>query len=317
MRLNPKDGYAYQNLASGYANLNRFDEAKAIVDQANAQHLDSIGTHLLALKLAFARGDQGGVQREVTWGAGGPNEPFLLFFQGESEWAQGKTHKASETFNRAVSAALRLGMKEFTATVIVVGAIWEAEMGNSQEARQHVDKGLAITEKGIRVAAAMALARTGDAARAEKLVEEEAKVFPLDTLLNNAQIPTVRATMEIQRNNPAKAVSLLEPARPYEFGAGPGATAYAPNIVRGQAYLAAHDGANAATEFQKILDHFGIDPADPDLPLAHLGLGRAFALEGDKAKARTAYQDFFALWKDADPDIPILQGAKAEYAKLQ
>jgi len=317
MRINPQDGYAYQNLAGAYANLNRFDEAKAIVDQANAHKLDSIGTHLLSLQLAFARGDQTGVQREVNWAAGGPNEAFLLFFQGETEWAQGKTHKARATFNRAFTAGQRDGLKEFAAAVLVIGAIWEAELGNSQEARARVDKGLAITEKGIRVAAAIALARIGDANRAEKLLEEEAKAFPLDTLINNAQIPVARAIIELQRNNPSKAISLLEPARPYEFGAGPGATGYAPNFVRGLAYLASHNGAGAAEEFQKILDHSGINPADPFLPLAHLGLGRANALQGEKAKARTAYQDFFALWKDADPDIPLLQEAKAQYAKLQ
>ncbi len=317
MRLNPKDGFAYQNVASAYANLNRFDEAKAIVDQANAQKLDSVATHLLGLQMAFARGDQAGVQREVTWAAGGPNEPFLLFFRGESEWAQGKVHKARETLDDAVRAGLRLGLKEFAGAILVIGAIQEAEVGNSQRARDLVAQGLAMSEKGNRVGAAIALTLVGDATRAEKLVQDEAKEFPLDTLLNQAQIPTARAIMEIQRNNPAKAVSLLESARPYEFGAGPGTTGYVVNSVRGKAYLAAHDGGKAAAEFQKILDHFGIDPTDPSLPLAHLGLGRAYELEGDKAKARTAYQDFFALWKDADPDIPLLKEAKAEYAKLQ
>jgi tetratricopeptide (TPR) repeat protein len=317
MRLNPKDGYAYQNLAGAYANLNRFDEAKAIVDQANSQQLGSIGTHLLTLQMAFAREDQAGIQSEVAWGAGGPNEPFLLFFQGEGEWAQGKARKARETFNHAASAAQRHSLKEFAVAVQVEEAIREGELGNFQAVRARLAQGLAMSEKRLRVAAAVALARAGDAARAERLVGEEAKESPKDTLLNDVQIPVAQAIMEIERNNPVKAVSLLEAARPYEFGAGPDASGYLPNEVRGQAYLAAHDGAKAAAEFQKILDHFGIDPTSLFLPLAHLGLGRAYSLEGDKAKARTAYQDFFALWKDADPDIPLLEEAKAEYAKLQ
>jgi predicted Zn-dependent protease len=136
-------------------------------------------------------------------------------------------------------------------------------------------------------------------------------------MLNSAWIPIAHATEEIRRGNPARAVELLEAARPYELGSGPNACSYWINYIRGEAYLKAHDGAKAAAEYQKILDHRGVDPVSPLYTLSSLGLGRAYALQGDSAKSRTAYQDFFGTWKDADPDVPILKEAKTEYAKLQ
>jgi eukaryotic-like serine/threonine-protein kinase len=141
--------------------------------------------------------------------------------------------------------------------------------------------------------------------------------FPSDTVLNHADIPTARALIELQRNNPEKAIALLEVARPYELGAGPGSAGYWPIYIRGKTLLKTHKGTKAAAEYQRILDHQGVDPTNPFYALARLGLGRAYALQGDPAKAKTAYQDFFALWKDADPDIPLLKQTKAEYAKLQ
>ena len=163
----------------------------------------------------------------------------------------------------------------------------------------------------------MVLARTGDIGRAQKLVEELANEFPTDTLLNHVDIPTTQAFIAIQRNSPEKAIALLEAARPYELGAGPGAISYGPAYVRGEAFLKARDGAKASAEYQKILNHQGVDPTSPFYTMAGLGLGRAYALQGETVKAKTAYQDFFALWKDADTDIPILKEAKAEYAQLQ
>jgi predicted Zn-dependent protease len=158
---------------------------------------------------------------------------------------------------------------------------------------------------------ATALALCGDTNRAQKLIEELAKDFPLDTLLNNVSLPVARAIIEIQHNNPAQAITLLEAASPYDL------TGYGPMYVRGKAYLQAREGAKAAAEYQKILDHRGIDPLSLFYALARLGLGRAYALQGEMTKARTAYQDFLALWKDADPDIPILKQAKEEYEKLR
>jgi tetratricopeptide (TPR) repeat protein len=151
----------------------------------------------------------------------------------------------------------------------------------------------------------------GDTSRAEKLVDDMAKNFPQDSLLNNLVLPTVRAILELQRKNPTRAIALLESAKPY------GVSDFGSIYVRGEAYLQAHDGASAAAEFQKILDHRSVSPLDVAYALARLGLGRALALEGQTAKARTTYQDFLAFWKDADPDIPVLKQAKEEYDKLK
>ena len=158
----------------------------------------------------------------------------------------------------------------------------------------------------------LTLSRAGDIVQARILADDLARRFPLSTFRYKVDRPTVLAVVEIRQGNPARAVELLQVSSPYELGEYAGLT---PVYVRGEAYLQTHDGSKAAEEFQKILNHRGSDPFD--YALAHLGLGRAYALSGDTAKARTAYQDFFALWKDADPDIPILKQAKAEYAKLQ
>ena len=161
------------------------------------------------------------------------------------------------------------------------------------------------------------LARIGDISGSQKLVDGLAKEFPTDTILNRVDIPATQAFIELQRNSPQKAIALMEAARPYELGAGPGAAGYFPIYIRGEAFLKARDGAKAATEYQRILDHKGVDPTSVFYTLASLELGCAYALQGDTTKAKTAYQDFFATWKDADPDIPVLKQAKTEYAKLQ
>jgi predicted Zn-dependent protease len=149
------------------------------------------------------------------------------------------------------------------------------------------------------------------------MAEELVRQRPTDTLLNKVWVPEVQAFADLQHNQPAQAVARLEIAAPYEFGSGPGAAGYTINHLRAEAYLRLKDGAKAAAEYQKILDHRGTDPEDANYALSHLGLGRAYALQGNTASARSAYQDFFAAWKDADPDISVLKQAKMEYAKLQ
>jgi tetratricopeptide (TPR) repeat protein len=157
----------------------------------------------------------------------------------------------------------------------------------------------------------------GDSAQSQKLVGELAKEWPFDTLLNQVWLPLAQATNDIQHNHPAEAIARLESAAPYEWGGPPFGAVYWPLYIRGEALLKVRDGVKAATEYQKILDHRGIDPTSELYSLARLGVGRAYALQGDTPKARASYQDFFALWKDADPDVPVLKQAKAEYAKLQ
>jgi predicted Zn-dependent protease len=161
------------------------------------------------------------------------------------------------------------------------------------------------------------LAQTGDSARSQKMAEELVRQRPTDTLLNNVWVPIAQASADLQHNQPEQAVAHLEVARPYEFGSEPGSAHYSVNYLRAEAYLRQKDGAKAAAEYQKILDHRGTAPLDVSYNLSHLGLGRAQALQGNTAAAKSAYQDFFAAWKDADPDLPILKQAKAEYEKLK
>jgi eukaryotic-like serine/threonine-protein kinase len=158
---------------------------------------------------------------------------------------------------------------------------------------------------------------TGDAARSQKMADDLSHGYPTDTILNKVLIPFAQAATELQRNQPAAALARLEVAAPYEFGSGPGSAGYSINYLRAEAYLHLKDGAKAAAEYQKILARRGIDIYDVTYNLSHLGLARALALQGNTAAAKSAYQDFFAAWKNADPDVPVLRQAKAEYEKLQ
>ena len=312
MRLNPKDGFAYQNVADAYEKLARYDEAKAIADQAVAQNVDSDGVHMVLYEIAFIRGDAAGMQREMAWSAGKTEEAYGLFFAAQADYALGKRQRAHETFTRAVNLIERQGLKEAAANARAGEIDLEAVLGNTQEAHQKATEALTSpVDRDTKMTLAGALALCGDTNRAQKLIDELAKDSPLDTLLNNLAIPVVRAIIELQHNNPTRAITLLEAASPYDL------TDYGPMYVRGEAFRHAHEGAKAAAEYQKILDHRSIQPLSPLYAMARLGLGRAYALQGETAKARTAYQDFLALWKDADPDIPILKQAKEEYEKLR
>ena len=312
LRINPKDVFAYQNAAGAYERLGRYDEAKAMAEQAIAQNADAFGVHQTLFEIAFIRGDAAGMQREIAWAAGKQQELFMLFPQGVADYATGRMHRGREILTRAIAMAGKDGLKAVAADVRAGMSTLEAALGNVQEARNGAIEALTSSDnRNTKTTCAVALALAGDTSRAQKLVEDLAKDFPLDTLLNNTALPTVRAIIELQRKNPTRALTLLEAAKPYEI------SDYGPLYVRGEAYLQAHDGAKAAAEYQKILDHRGIGSLDPAYALAWVGLGRALALQGETAKARTAYQDFLAFWKDADPDVPVLKQAKEEYEKLK
>ena len=199
-------------------------------------------------------------------------------------------------------------------------ALREAEFGNAALVKQDVAAALSLTPgRDVKVLSALTLARVGETGRAQAIVEELQKSYPSQTVLKVYWLPTIKSAIELNANNSTQAVVSLEAAAPYELGGPPPfqlGTLY-PAYIRGQAYLMAHNGTAAATEFQKFLDHRGIVINFPLGALARLGLARAYTLQGDSTKSRTAFQDFFTLWKDADPDIPILKQAKAEYAKLQ
>src|SRR6266536_3441487 len=317
-RLDPKDGFAYQNLADAYMGLNRFDEAKAVLDKADAQGLILSAGQFARFLLAFIQHDDAGMRRALAGGNGDAVKAILLMFKMQSEYSEGRTQKAKQTLSQAIDLSERSGLKEFAASLVLLGAQLDTELGKETSARPAVANALAMAkDRDTRWGAALLLARVGDSNAADKMFADLAKEFPSDTTLNSVWIPISRAISEMRRNNPAKAVEVLESARPYELGMGPNSCSYWANYVRGEAYLKAHDGQKAAAEYQKILDHRGVDPANPIYGLSRIGQARAYALTGDTAKSRTAYQDFLATWKEADPDIPILKQAKAEYAKLQ
>jgi eukaryotic-like serine/threonine-protein kinase len=317
LRLDPDDVVNYANLGLTYLNLNRLDEAKATYDQAFAHKLDSGFLRQNLYFLAFLRGDAAQMEEQVAWGTGRPgDEDMLLSAQSDTEAYYGRLTKARDFSRRAVDSAVRSDSNETAASWQVNAALREAELGNAASARQGVTAALALSQgRDVKVAAALTLARSGDAPRAKTLAEELEKSYPSNTLLKLYWLPTINAANELDRGNASRALVDLEAAAPYELG-GAGGNLY-PAYVRGQAYLLAHKAAAAAAEFQKLLAHRGIVVNFVTGSLAHLQLGRAYAMQGDSARARAAYQDFLTLWKDADPDIPILKQAKAEYANLQ
>ena len=321
LRLEPNRTVAYSNLAQCYLALNRLDDAKKAIEQARGRTLETDFIHLPEYELAFLTGDAAEMERQVAWAAGKPGmEDLLLSFQSDTEAYYGRLAKARDFSRLAVDASVRDNLKENAALWRVNAALREGEFGNTAAAKRDVARALTLApgRADVKLFAALTLARIGEIARAKQLVKELERDHPSDTLLKRYWLPTVKAALEVSRNNSSQALSLLEPAVPYELATPPElqiGTLF-PVYVRGQAQLMAHNGAAAAKEFLKFEDHRGVTVNFPLGALAHLGLARAYALAGDTTKAKTAYQYFFALWKDADPDIPILKKAKAEYAKL-
>ncbi|HEX3822701.1 MAG TPA: hypothetical protein VHW45_20385, partial [Candidatus Sulfotelmatobacter sp.] len=318
MQLDVKDPYAYQNVAGSYQLLGRYDEAKAVAEQAIEKKVEPWSIRITLYYVAYIRGDQQAMQDQLDASKNGPGEPVILWLNADGECARGKIKLARESYAHVVTSSQAKGYQGFQDFARLSEAICDLDAGYTQEVRPLATAMLSKAQDAdIRAGAAFLLAAVGDSARAQQLADELAKESPDDTLLNKADLAVIRATLALQRNQPAQAIAQLESDIPYQFGAGPRSAGYEPFAIRAEAYLRTHDGTNAAAEYQKILDHRGLDPVSPLYSLAHLGLGRAYALQGDNAKAKSAYQDFFAIWKDADPDVPVLKTAKAEYEKLK
>ena len=317
LRLNPGDGVCNGNLMSYNLALNRLDAAKAAYRQAMARKLERPQLHLVLYWVAFLEGDAAEMQHQVAWASGKPGaEDEMLSAQSATEAFFGRVARARELSRRAMESARRNQQEETAVMWGIRAALREAELGDAAPARALAASALPLpSNQDIQALAAVTLARSGDASRAERLADELAKRFPLDTMLNRYWIPTIRASIEIRRGNPAKAIDLLQPVARYDL-ARPFVGMY-PVYIRGQAYLLLRRGGEAAIEFQKILDHRGIALNEPIGALAHLGIARAYSLQGESAKAWTAYQDFFELWRHADPDIPILKQAKSEYERIE
>ena len=317
MQIDAKDVYAYQNVAGAYMSLGRYDEAMAMLDQAVTQKAESFSTRLIAYQLAFIRGDQAMMQHSLDSIAGTGDEPFMLALAANTKYFQGQVREGREVSN-TVAQKLEQN-KDFAAGMRVSEGGIEAEFGNIEEARRQTQAALALTDDTfVQSQAALTLARTGDTSRAEKMIADLVKQNPNDAVLNKGTLAVARAGVELQRKQPAQAIEALEPARLFELGGGPTAPVdFWVLYLRGEAYLDLHDPAKALAEYQKIADHRGLSPTSPLYVLARLGTARAYAQQGDSAKARTAYQDFFAFWKDADADVPLLKQANAEYEKLR
>jgi eukaryotic-like serine/threonine-protein kinase len=273
--------------------------------------------------IAFLQQDVAEMERQLAWAAGKPGaEDVLLSFASDTETYYGHLSKARALSLRAIDSAWRSDEKETAAGWQINAALREAELGNRIQARRAISSALRMAStRDVQTLAALALARVGALAQAQEIAQDLTKRFPRDTLMNGYWLPTINAAIEINRGNPGKAIEVLGITAPYELGEPSplfqlGGSLY-PAYLRGQADLMLHRGDEAAKEFAKILDHRGITFNYPLGALTRLGLARAYALQGQTDKSRSAYQDFFTLWRDADPDIPILKQAKAEYPRLR
>jgi tetratricopeptide (TPR) repeat protein len=314
-RLEPAAPFGYAHTSGAYMALNRLEEARSTLQQAVNAKADNLFIHQQLYQIAFLSGDVDGMQREMKWAEGKPSEYLLLIEAAGAAAAHGQMQRAEELIQRSVQVSDRLGFKGTTADTKANSALIQALVGNVSKARELATASSSLAQgRSNMVAVAEALAISGDGSRAQSITEELGRRFPNDTLLHNVGIPSVVALTALNRKAPEPAIEALRAASTYELG---NSQALFPVYVRGLAYLQAKRGPEAVAEFQKMVDHRGIDPTGVEHSLAKLGLGRSYALTGDSAKAKAAYQDFLALWKDADADVPVLKEAKAEYAKLQ
>jgi eukaryotic-like serine/threonine-protein kinase len=323
IRLNPDNPIPYAFAMLGYIALNRLDEAKAIHDQALQRKLDHPFFYAALYQIAFLQSHAEEMAQQLARSADQPGaEDQLLSLHADTAAYFGRIREARESSRRATDSAERSGEKEAAATYLALSGLREALFGNAEDARRQASSAMERSSgHDVQYGAALALAYAGDDARARALISDLDKKFPEDTIVQFNFLPTLRAKLAVNRRNVSEALEDLRAATPYELGVSTDSplnwTALYPVFVRGEVYLAAHQGKEAAAEFQKIRDHSGMVGNEPIGALAHLGLARAYASQGDAVKARAAYQDFLTLWKDADTDIPILKHAKAEYAKLQ
>ena len=323
IRLSPDFSPSYALPMFDYIALNRLDEAKATYEQAIERKLKNGSFPLLLYEIAFLEKDTAGMAQQVARSVGKPGiEDTLTANEADTAAFYGQLKKAREFTRQAVDSAERADKKEAAATHLAVSALREALFGNPDEARRGADLAMEhYAGVDMQYGSALALAFAGDDKQAKKLTDDLGQRFPEATIVQFNYLPTLRARIAIRQGRASEALETLRAATPIELGNSTYSpyswTGLYPVFVRGEAYLAAHQGSEAVVEFQKILDHRGIVLNSPIGALAHLQLGRAYAMQGDTAKAKAAYRDFLTLWKDADPDVPILKQAKAEYAKLQ
>jgi eukaryotic-like serine/threonine-protein kinase len=325
--LDPDFAFGYENLALSYVALEHIDEAENALRGASERKLEIPDFFIQRYTIAFMNGDNAGMERDAAEARGKPVvEDWIFNSQSFALAYSGHLGEARKMSSRAADLARQTERRETEALYETDAAMREALFANASIARRRATAAFALSNsRDVEYGVAFALAVAGESSRSQALTDDLSRRFPEDTKVSFTFTPTLRALLALNRNDPSKAVELLQTAIPYESGIQSsggsefllGASNLYPAYIRGEAYLALHQGVEAAVEFQKLLDHPGIVVVDPIGALAHLQLGRAYVLAADKDKARTAYKDFLILWKDADPDIPVLKEAKAEYAKLQ
>ncbi len=308
----------YGNLANWYMQVGRLDDARKLLAEAQQKGMDGLIIRGDLYSLAFLSGDDAEMERQVAWATGRPgDEDQALNNHADTMAYRGQMEKARDLCRRAVDSAVRADSKETGALWLAAEAVREAEAGNPAATRDYAARALALAPgRYVVLTVAVALARGGDTAKAKAMLEGLRKGEPTNTVLNVYWFPVIEAVLDLNQQHPDQAITALEPTRPYELGGG-GASIIYPAYIRGQAYLAEKNGPAAIAEFQKFYDHADLVQNNLLSSLAHLQMARAYVLAGNSAKAKSYYQDFFSLWKNADPDVPILIQAKAEYAKLQ
>lgn len=313
IRLNPNSASGYSLAAAALVGLNRFDEAKKVIGEAQAQKLETTAMRRTLYRIAFVTGDAAAMQHQIEWLKGRPDDYLIQGWQSETAAFSGQLQKSRDFSRGAFDLAQRRDLGDVAAQIAVAGAGRDAVFGACEQVKAETTRAVSIASRQTTLAnAANALAACGEFSGAQRIVEELTKRSPKDTVLNRILLPLAQARIHFQQNDPALALKQLETTSSYE-----GYSLFQIAYLRGQSYLSQQKAAEAAAEFQRILDHRGSQPTSPIYALAHLGLARATALSGDTMKARKAYEDFFGLWKDADPEILVLQEARKEYEKLK
>lgn len=318
MHIDPKDRYAYTNLINAYVGQNRYDEAKSVGAQAISLGVDSLNVRTALADVAYIQNDQATYDKWINSPGGPFEQSFLLLWKAWGVDAHGRIKAGHEAWEKTRSTLMAADLKEFAAGTMALEGSTRALVGFKDEGRKLALEGLRQSQAmDVKAAVLPVLAVTGDLAKSKTLAAELKKENPDNWYVQMIALPIGEAWQALEENRPNETIAILEKVRPYEFGSGSHSTAFAPNYLRGLAYLKLHDGAKAAVEFQKILDHRGVSASDILYPLAKVQLARSLVEEEDRAKAKSTYQDFLAMWKDADQDVPILQEAQSEYAKLK
>lgn len=314
LRISPSNSLAQGNYVEGFIRLNRFDEAQQVLDQILGPNPERGIYRYYSFQLAFIRGDYDTAKQHIEWFAKDPTQPDHTDFQSFIAAYNGQWQKSLGFSRRSIELLMRDDRKENAAQAETINGFFESQFGRCPQAKESVTRGLGIYRAKTNLAMSAFVFSICNDPRGSAIVDDLLKRYPKDTLVNSAFVPMVRASAEMNRGNTAAAIDALQPVMRFELGNMPG---FWLNHLRGNIYLQGKMGQEAAIEFRKILDHRGVEPLSPLYPMAHLGLARAAALTGDLATSKKEYQDFFAMWKDADQDLPILADAKKEYEQLK